>query len=338
LYIFGLTDASSSRDRSSLNEGEMMREMWWSLLLLPALAGGCAGLSTEQQEEKAHASVGICFDASLPAGSPSAAGSDVERRNEIARQLAQKGVELVGWLGASAEAGGAPKLEWQEPRELEGVQAAEAPPHRPADAPFGYSFERAPLHVTVIETADPMASNSEAHRWLMEDLSLAKQPWKVVILSRPIVSPSPVRVDEERIALADLLAREGVALAIAAGGPEQSQTGGAAYFRTARIGEARQDSVRYVILGAGGSTEPAGPAEAGKPAPPAGKPPPDWTALTITQPCFCVLDAKKSRLRWEVFDLQGRLLDFLEAAAGEGSGSQAQIFSWSEVLRSKGTE
>jgi hypothetical protein len=330
LYIFGLTDASSSQDRSSLNEGEMMREMWWSLLLLPALAGGCAGLSTDE-EEKAHVSIGICFDAGLPAGSPSAAGSGVERRKEIARRLAEKDVELVSWLGANAQAGGVPKLEWQMPREFEGVQAAEALPQRPADARFGYSFERAPLHLTVIETADPMASNSEAYLWLMEDLSLAKQPWKVVILSRPIVSLSPVRVDEERIALADLLAREGVALAIAVGGPEQSRAGGAAYFRTARIGEARQDSVRYVILGADGSTAPAAPAEAGKP-------PPDWAALTITQPCFCVLDVKKSRLRWEVFDLQGRLLDLLEAAAGEGAAGQAQVFSWSEVLSSKRTQ
>jgi hypothetical protein len=279
----------------------MMRATWWVLLLLP-FAGGCVGPHVLGREE-ASAAIGICFDG----------GADVKTREAVAEQLARQDVELVGCLGAKAEAGQAPLLEWQRPREFEGVRAAPPLPQRPADARFGYSFERGPMHLTVIETADPMTANSEAYLWLMEDLSLTTRPWKVVILSRPIVSPSPIRVDHDRLDLAELLAREHVALVIATGGP--------AYFRTARIGESRQESVRYVILGGEGSSAPPTP--------------PEWTVRTITRPCFCVLDVKENRLRWEALDLQGRLLDLLDVPAGEGAASQAQIFTWSEVLASE---
>jgi hypothetical protein len=302
-----------------------MRVLWWSLLLLP-FAGGCVGPHALEREE-ASAVIGICFDA----------GSDIKIREEVAEQLALQDVELVGCLGAKAEAEQAPMLEWRRPRDLEGVRAAAPLPQRPADARFGYSFERGPMHLTVIETAEPMTANSEAYLWLMEDLSLATQPWKVVILSRPILSPSPIRVDQARMDLAEMLEREHVALAIATGGP--------AYFRSARIGESRQESVRYVILGGDGSSAPP-------------KPLPEWTARMITEPCFCVLDVKKKRLRWTALDLQGRLLDLLDVPAGEGfasqeapagegstkpavpagkedSASQAQFFTWSEVLASE---
>ncbi len=304
-----------------------MRAIWWSLLLLP-FAGGCIGPHVGGHEE-ASAAIGICFDA----------GAEGKVRERVADQLARQDVELVGCLGAKAEPAQAPRIEWRRPREFEGVRSAAPLPERPADAKFGYSFERGPLHLTVIETAEPMTAGSEAYLWLMDDLSLTSRPWKVVILSRRIVSPSPIRVDEDRMDLAELLAREGVALAIATGGP--------AYFRTARIGESRKESVRYVILGGDGSALP--------------KPPPQWTARTITETCFCVLDVKKSGLRWTALDLQGRLLDLLEVPAAEGaasqaqtstssegaadaaqvsasggaSASQAQFFTWSEVLLSE---
>jgi len=271
----------------------------WFVLFLP-FAAGCVGPHFGGREETS-AAIGICFDT----------GADIKIREAVAEQLARQDVELVGCLGAKAQAG---LLEWRRPREFEGVRAAAPLPERPADARFGYSFERGPLHLTVIETAEPMTANSEAYLWLMEDLSLATQPWKVVILSRPIVSPSPIRVDPDRMDLAELLARERVALAIATGGP--------AYFRSARIGESRKDSVRYVILGGDGSSAPP-------------KPAPEWTVRTITEPCFCVLDVKKTGLRWAALDLQGRLLDLLEVPAGDASTSQAQTFTWSEVLASE---
>jgi len=304
-----------------------MRVLWWSLLLLP-FAGGCVGPHALGREE-AGAAIGICFDAG-PALRSSAATAGAEEseakiREEVAEQLDRQDVELVGCLGAKAEAGRAPLLEWRRPREFEGVRAAAPLPQRPAGARFGYSFERGPMHLTVIETAEPMTANSEAYLWLMEDLSLATRPWRVVILSRPILSPCPIRVDQDRMDLAELLAREGVALAIATGGP--------AYFRTARIGESRQGAVRYVILGGDGWSAPPTPL-------------PEWTVRTIAEPCFCILDVKKKRLRWAALDLQGRLLDLLdvpagdgfasqEAPAGEGPTSQAQFFTWSEVLASE---
>jgi hypothetical protein len=299
----------------------MMRVLWWSLLLLP-FAGGCVGPHALEREESS-AAIGVCFDA----------GSDIKIREEVAEQLARQDVELVGCLGAKAEAG---LLEWRRPREFEGVRAAAPLPQRPAGARFGYSFERGPMHLTVIETAEPVTANSEAYLWLMEDLSLATRPWKVVILSRPILSPCPIRVDQDQMDLAELLAREGVALAIA--------SGGSAYFRTARIGESRQESVRYVLLGGDGWSAPPTPL-------------PEWTARTITEPCFCVLNVEKKRLRWAALDLQGRLLDLLDVPAGESFASQespadegstspaipigkensarpAQFFTWSEVLAS----
>jgi hypothetical protein len=307
-----------------------MRGIWWSLLLVAASAGGCAGPHFGGAVETSVA-VGICFDS----GSPGAAEGTAGIREQVARQLARQDVELVGCLGAEAEAGHGPKLEWQRPREFEGMRAAAPLPRRPPGARFGYSFERGPLHLTVIETADPMAAGSKPYLWLMEDLSLAAQPWKVVILSRPIVSLDPVRVDPERMDLAELLAREGVALAIATGAP--------AYCRTAPIGEARQESVRYVILGCDCSGAPPKSPEA-KPSP-VGRPaeePPEWAACTINEPCFCKLDVKLTGLRWEAFDLHGRLLDLLDlpsppaaGEAAEGAESEAQTFTWSEVLRTQ---
>jgi len=307
----------------------------WIALLLP-FAGGCVAPHMGGLAETS-AAIGVCLDD----------GSENKIHEAVAEQLQRQDVELIGCLGAKAEAGRPPQLEWRRPRQFEGVAAAAPLPQRPADARFGYSFERGPLHLTVIETAEPMTENSEAYHWLMEDLSLANQPWKVVILSRPIVSPSPIRVDEDRMDLAVLLAKEGVALAIATGGP--------AYFRTARIGESRAESVRYVILGGDGWSAPP-------------KPAPEWTVSTIAEPCFCLLEVKKGRLRWTALNLQGRLLDVLEVPAGErpasqavsaGEGSeshpltaenasagppvppgkvtasQAQSFTWSEVLASE---
>jgi hypothetical protein len=280
----------------------MMRVMWWMALLLP-FAGGCVGPHVGGAVETS-AAIGVCFDD----------GARIKIHEAVAEQLDRQDVELVGCLGAKAQAGRAPQLEWRRPRAFEGVGAAAPLPQRPADARFGYSFERGPLHLTVIETAEPIAANSEAYLWLMDDLSLATQPWKVVILSRPIVSPSPIRVDEDRFDLAALLAREGVALAIATGGP--------AYYRTARIGDSRPVSVRYVILGGDPSSAPP-------------KPAPEWTVCTIGEPCFCLLDVKKSRLRWTVFDLQGRLLDLLDVPAVKDPAKPVESFTWSEVLASE---
>jgi hypothetical protein len=196
-----------------------------------------------------------------------------------------------------------------------------------------------------------MTANSPAYLWLMDDLSLTNKPWKVVILSRPILTPSPIRVDRDRLDLADLLAREGVALALATGGAAQ---GGPEYFRSARVGQSRQESVRYVVLG-------GGPGEPPRPMPP-------WTARAIREPCFCVLNATTTRLRWAAFDLRGRMLDLLDLPAGEGAASriipegessagqptpgaddstkqalaaekvpasEARTFTWSEVLASE---
>ncbi len=267
-----------------------MRVMRWIALWL-AFGGGCAGPHIGGAVETSVA-IGVCFDD----------GSRTQIHDAVSEQLARQDVEFVGCLGATVAAGRAPQLEWRRPREFEGVREAAALPQRPADARFGYSFERGPLHLTVIETAEPMPANSPAYLWLMEDLSLSKQPWKVVILSRPIVSPSPIRVDEDRLDLAALLSREGVALAISTGGP--------AYFRTARIGDSRVESVRFVLLGGDFAGEPL-------------KPAPEWTVCTITEPCFCLLDVKTSRLRWTALDLQGRLLDLLDVAAGEGPVGRA---------------
>jgi hypothetical protein len=274
-----------------------------SIVLLLPFAVGCAGPHTGGLGETS-AAIGVCFDD----------GSETKIHEAVAEQLQRQDVELICCLGAKAEAGQAPRLEWWRPRQFEGMAAAAPLPERPPDARFGYSFERGPLHLTVIETAEPMPENSEAYQWLREDLSLTTQPWKVVILSRPIVSPSPIRVDEERLDLAALLAEEGVGLAIT--------TGGSSYFRTARIGESRPESVRYVILGGDGWSAPP-------------KPVPEWTACTLTEPCFCLLNVRNGRLRWTALDLQGRVLDVLEVPAGKISSAQVQSFTWSEVLASE---
>src|SRR5208337_3340447 len=94
------------------DEGEMMRVLWWVLLSLP-FAAGCIGPHMGGREETS-AAIGVCFDT----------GAEVRVGEQVAEQLDRQDIELVGCLGAKAEAGQAPRLEWRRPREFEGVRAA----------------------------------------------------------------------------------------------------------------------------------------------------------------------------------------------------------------------
>ena len=248
-YIFGLTVAWPSCNRLPLDEGEMMRGMWW-IAAVAAVRGRLRRAARRRGARRPALAIGICFDA----------GSRTSRstRRWPSSSRGRMSSSSAAWARRPSRAGAA-MLEWRRPREFEGVRAAAPLPQRPADARFGYSFERGPLHLTVIETAEPMTANSEAYLWLMEDLSLATQPWKVVILSRPIVSPSPIRVDQDRLDLAELLAREGVALAIC----------------DRRPGVFPDRADRRVAAGIGPLRDPRRrPRERAFGAPP--KPPPDW--------------------------------------------------------------
>jgi len=230
------------------------------------------------------------------------AGGRRETAEALAAQLSARSVDVTASLAKSGD-GKNPFVRWLPG----GAAPSVALPLRPPDARWGYSFERGPLHLTVIETEEPMPENSAAYLWLMDDLSLSSKPWKVVLMRRPIFSFGPTRVDRARVDVADLLSREGVTLVLSPG------EGG--YCRSARIGTSLRESVHYVSL----EWKEQSPDN------------PDWVARAVGEPCCCVLEAGKIRFRWSVFDAQGRLVDLLEFSPGAPAAQEAKAFTESEV-------
>lgn len=171
----------------------------------------------------------------------------------------------------------------------------------------GSSLDYGPLHLTIVETRERLAPETEAYQTLLEDLSSTRRPWKVVILPAPIFASGPVPVDMDRLPLADLLARQRVRLAIT--------PAGAGCFRSLRIGPHEEMSVHYVLLGAPGE-------------PPASVP--AWTARATAAPCGAVLEVSAQRFRWSLYDGNGKLVDLLSLRPDERIA--ARYFSIGEVL------
>ena len=242
---------------------------------------------------------------------------------KLAAEIAARRAFLVGHTGGADGV-----VRWTSPNSS--APAPLTPRLTRREAPgVGYSLEYGPLHLTVIETKDPLRAGGDAYRRLLEDLSLTEKPCKVILMSQPIFSAGPVPVDRERLDLADLLARERALLAISTEsspavpptGPAGKGVAGPLYFRSARIGPSMQESVQYVVMGSDRPAEEQKPAFA-------------WVARTIVQPYFCVLDARLRELHWAAYDQDGRMVDEIVLTPAQRVAGASRLFSVSEVLAS----
>ena len=261
------------------------------LLCVFPLAAGCAAPGPIE-----HTTAGAQI------GFYNGAGERKETADALTAQLAARHVDILAALGQFGD-GKNLFVRWLPG----GAGPSAALPARPADARWGYSFDRGPLHVTVVETDEPMPLGSEVERWLRRDLSLTQKPWKVVLMRRPIFSFEPAHVDRARVDVADLFSREGVVLVVSPG------EGG--YCRSARIGTTVRESVHYANLGSKEQSLDGA----------------DWVARAAGGPCCCVLEVGQVRFRWSAFDVQGRLVDLLEFSPRAREAEEARALTLKEA-------
>ena len=131
-----------------------------------------------------------------------------------------------------------------------------------------------------------MVEDSEIYDWLVEDLSMTKSPWKIVLMSHSIFLPD---FHPEHYALAHLFERTAVSLVIASGRPY--------YMRTYPIGMFPERAVRHIVLPDEPDAQPAEQAAA------------TWISHTVDEPLFGTLAASEAELSWRAYDRRGRLLD-----------------------------
>ncbi len=178
-----------------------------------------------------------------------------------------------------------------------------------ADSPYGRVIESGSLFVCVVDNAGAFDEGTDGRLWLLEQLSLARQPWKVVFLSEPIFRAGPGGIVRDRLDVAELLAREKVAFAFVPGGDE--------YLRTVRIGESPEDAVQYLFLPSSvDSRNTARPA---------------WAARILPGPCVGLLVADAWRLRWQVRDRSGALKDLVEILAEKRTDYVPDFFTLSDL-------
>ena len=148
----------------------------------------------------------------------------------------------------------------------------------------GVSYEYGPLHVTILESDEPVEPDTLLYRWLLEDLSLSEKPWKILLMRQPIFLPA---VNRKWIPLARLLESARVGLVIGTG---------RGYRRTIPIGPSAARGVRYVTLGTGEVAE---------------QDRRSWLAHSAGGPHFCVAEASEDHLEWTVYDQYGRIADLV---------------------------
>jgi 3',5'-cyclic AMP phosphodiesterase CpdA len=147
-----------------------------------------------------------------------------------------------------------------------------------------YSFDWGPLHVAVLDTERELEAQA---RWLREDLSATKRPWKLVVLHRPPYSSGSHGPSVEvRTVISPVLEEMKVDLVLA--GHEHH------YERTKPIG-----GVHYLITGGGGrGTRPVGSS--------------DFTAFAARVAHLLYLEADGTHLRVRAVDATGQEFDGLE--------------------------
>jgi hypothetical protein len=179
---------------------------------------------------------------------------------------------------------------------------------------FGPADSSSRLFALMIDNTSPILRGSEEWGRLLESLSLAEPPWKVVFLRAPVLQFGPEGMDRSQLHLAELLAQEKVALAFA--------PGDGSYERTARIGPTSAESVQYVTLPTGRPAE-------DRMAPP-------WISRRVSGACLGLLSADEWRLRWEVRDAGGELLDLVQVPAAAAKKYQPKFFTFGDLMTNGG--
>ncbi len=150
------------------------------------------------------------------------------------------------------------------------------------------------VRVIILKSAAQNEPGSKAYTELLDQLALAEEPWKVVLMERSLFLP---KTDRERLALARLMERAEVALVVSGDGP--------ALMRTAPVGSNAARVVRYVGLGKAGQARPETAA-------------PSILAAATEAPCYAILDAFEDEATWTVYDVDGKVLDAVTLRKGAG--------------------
>ncbi len=168
------------------------------------------------------------------------------------------------------------------------------------------SFRVGAAHFCLLDSAAPVAEGDAVALALINDLSLTRSVWKILLLARPIVSKD-VATDLDYFGR--LLEREGTLLAVSPGA-----TG---YERSRPIGVAPAGAVRYIAL----------PATAGLA--PTARP---WLARTLAEGDYVLLDFTSQQILWRLYDRSGRLLDALEVHARDRAASATGLMTYGEIF------
>ena len=237
----------------------------WMVLCL--LAAGCGCATIRRHSLSAHLSrIAFCNAEGLP----------TKQATALAGQLEQRRPETA-WVRALPFRERASSAGWNRIALKEGSKTP---------------YKGGLVHITHLKSDEAMEPGSEAYADLLEGLSLAEQPWKIVLMERSLLLP---RTDRKRLALARLFEREGVTLVISADGRT--------YARSVPIGSTAAHLVRYVSMGSAGKK--SAPADAASRA----------AAFATDAPHFALLEATEERLRWTVYDEHGKVRDILTIQA-----------------------
>ena len=237
------------------------------IALLCALAG-CA-ITQEFERPPAHLIIAFCNDTGLSA--------------QVVARLEKR-------IAAHH-----PHLTWRRVPDADtqpGSRWLAAPPASPATKGL--------IHITRLAPAKAHQTASPEYLALLQNLSAARDPWKIVLMERSLFFP---QADRPRLTLARLFERHGVALVIS--------SDGSAYTRSVAIGANPAAAVRYLVVG-----NPAGaPAQGAAPT----------TAFSTATPCYIILHVFHDRLLWTAYDADETILDILSVARENTSATSLSI-------------
>jgi len=238
-----------------------MGKMLWlvaALAAMPAISG-CVDILGELRQPVNHSSAAFC----------NVAGLSDDMQDSLVRRIATHNPEYLWCHGA-----GTRMRAWLDKH--------------------GPRRDSSLVRVVTLRSAAQSEPGSEAYTELLDQLALAEEPWKVVLMERSLFLP---KTDRERLALARLMERADVSLVISGDGP--------AYMRTAPVGSNAARMVRYVSLGEAGQTRPEAAA-------------PSILAAATEAPCYAILDAFEDEAIWTVYDVDGKALDAVTVRKGAG--------------------
>ena len=169
-----------------------------------------------------------------------------------------------------------------------------------------------PVFLTIVDRA-PTSEDCDAYGRLLEQLTLATAPWKIVLMRQSLCLPT---ASQDKALLMQLFERTGVALVISPDGPR--------YMRSVPVGPTASRVVRYLRLGAAQrDASEAAPAPAG------------LAFEAATSGVFIVVEAGEEELTASAYAPDDSLLDTVTLRIGPTPGEFQSI---SELLAAQAGE